>query len=88
VSLLETISKEQRQRLWFEFTKSLIDRRILYKGKKVEKYEVFSTFLSKSVTIPDMIILGSHLITNSLENYKVVWKWELFGYKDRESSIR
>jgi len=83
MSLVETISEEDRQHLWFSFTKALIDKRILRYGVKVEKYEVFATFLSKSNNVGDFIVLSSYLTINKLPNYQVVWKWELFGYKNR-----
>jgi hypothetical protein len=82
MSLVDTISEEERQHLWFSFTKALIDKRILFYGVKVEKYEVFATFLKKSNNIGDFIVLSSYLNIGKLPNYKLVWKWELFGYKD------
>jgi len=77
VDLNAPISEEDRQHLWYEFTKNLIDKRILFYGVKVDKFEVFSTFLSKSKCIGDLIMLVSCLLSGKLENYKIVWKWDL-----------
>ena len=77
------ITEEDRQALWFEFTKAIMHKRILLDGNKVEKFEVFATFLSKCNRGEEVADLISLLLIDRLPRYELVWKWELLGYKDQ-----
>lgn len=81
MSLASTISEDDRQHLWFEFTKAIMHKRILYKGSLVDKFEIFALFLSKSETITDLVDMISYLLIGKLPNYQLVWKWELLNYR-------
>lgn len=83
MSFADKITACQRQTLWYRFTKALLDKRILYKNNLVTKFEVFGTLLCESEDEADMIVRMSRLLSNQMENFEVVWKWKLLGYKTK-----